>query len=103
MRPLEWLPVLGVTLYLSNLMLGLGLQLRLWRLDRAKWIHHLLYFLVFVSAAAVTYALLRAGGRWWGLLPTLACLFALPRAKGGTRWHMLLTVTGLLGYVLALA
>jgi hypothetical protein len=99
---LEWVPVLGVVLYLANLMLGAGLQWRWWHLHRARWVHHALYFLVFVSAIAATFALSRLEGRWWALLPTLFCLFVLPKARGGSRRHLLLTTTGLLGYVLAL-
>jgi hypothetical protein len=82
---LEWLPVVGVSLYLANLILGAGLQWRWWHLHRARWVHHALYFLVFVSASTATYALFRLERRWWALLPTLLCLFLLPRARGGSR------------------
>jgi hypothetical protein len=97
-----WLPVLGAVLYGVNVLLGVGLQLHWWTLGRAKWVHHALYFAVFVVAGLSTLALLLAVGRWWGLLPTLLCLSYLPRAKGGTRLHMTLTLLGVLGYVVVL-
>lgn len=85
-------------LYLANLALGLGLQLRLYHLYRAKWVHHALYFCVFVAAIASTIA----KPSWW-MLPTFICLTMLPRFKGGSRTHMALTLSGFLGYVLLLA
>jgi protein-S-isoprenylcysteine O-methyltransferase Ste14 len=93
-----WVPWLGLGLYCANVLLGAGLQLRLYNLHRAKWVHHALYFCVFVAAIASTFA----GGRWWAMLPTLACLAVLPRFKGGSRWHMGLTLGGLVGYGLVL-
>jgi hypothetical protein len=89
-------------LYLANLTLGFGLQRRWWHLHRARWVHHALYFLVFVSTAGATLTLWQLERRWWSLLPTLVCLFTLPRARGGSRRHMVLTLTGFLGYVFAL-
>jgi hypothetical protein len=93
-----WIPWLGVSLYFINLCLGLGLQLRLYHLQRAKWVHHALYFCVFVAAIASTLSSLR----WWAMLPTLICLAVLPRFKGGSRPHAALTLSGLLGYILIL-
>ncbi len=90
-----WTPWLGMGLYLVNLGFGLGLQLRLYHLRRAKWLHHALYFCVFVSAIASALS----SSRWWSLIPTLLCLAVLPRFKGGTRIHAVLTLTGLFGYV----
>ena len=98
---LEWLPVLGLGLYAANVALGAGLQLRLWSLHRAKWVHHLFYFVVCVTTVLAGYALLTLERRWWGLLVTLCCLAWLPRARGGTALHRTLTLTGLLAYVLA--
>jgi hypothetical protein len=99
---LEWVPMVGVLLYAANVALGAGLQLRLWSLHRARWVHHALYFLVFVSAAAAGWVLFILERRWWGLLPTFICLFVLPRARGGSQSHLLLTLTGFLGYLVAL-
>jgi Ca2+/Na+ antiporter len=96
-----WMPWLGSSLYVANLLLGLSLQLRVINLHRARWVHHVLYFCVFVATAAATVALF-SSGRWWALLPTLACLAVLPRFKGGSRPHAILTSLGLLGYVVAL-
>ena len=100
---LEWLPALGFALYAANVALGAGLQLRLWSLHRAKWVHHALYFAVCVTALLAAYALYTLERRWWFSLVTLACLMYLPRARGGSRLHRSLTLTGLLAYVLALS
>jgi hypothetical protein len=93
-----WVPWLGLGVYCANLLLGAGLQLRLYHLHRAKWVHHALYFCVFVAAIASTLSSLR----WWAMLPTLVCLTLLPRFKGGSRMHMGLTLAGLVGYGLVL-
>jgi hypothetical protein len=93
-----WMPLLGVSLYTANLLLGAGLQLRLYHLHKTRWVHHALYFCVFVAAIASALS----SSRWWGLLPTLVCLAVLPRFKGGSRMHMGLTLGGFLGYGLIL-
>ena len=90
-----WTAWLGMSLYLVNLLFGLGLQLRLYRLRRAKWVHHALYFFVFVAAIASAVS----SPRWWALVPTLLCLAALPRFKGGSRIHAALTLIGFCGYL----
>jgi hypothetical protein len=94
-----WMPWVGLGLYCANLLLGLGLQLRLYSLHRAKWVHHALYFCVFVAAIASSFS----SWRWWAMLPTLVCLTLLPRFKGGSKWHMGLTLGGVLGYLLLLS
>jgi hypothetical protein len=94
-----WMPWLGLGLYCTNLLLGAGLQLRLYNLHRAKWVHHALYFCVFVTAIASSLS----SWRWWAMLPTLICLTLLPRFQGGSRWHMGLTLGGLMGYLLLLS
>jgi hypothetical protein len=88
-------------LYVANLALGVSVQLRWVSTKRARWVHHVLYFAVFVGALAAATALLVVGGRWWAFLLTLTCLALLPRFKGGSRIHMALTFSGFLGYVLA--
>lgn len=98
---LEWLPALGLGLYAANVALGVGLQLRLWSLHRAKWVHHALYFAVCVMTLLSGYALLSLERRWWVLLVTVCCLAWLPKARGGSGLHRSLTLTGLLAYVLA--
>ncbi len=90
-----WTPWLGLGLYVANLLLGLGLQLRFYHLHRAKWVHHALYFCVFIGAIASAVS----SSKWWMLTPTLLCLTLLPRFKGGSRLHAILTVTGFLGYI----
>jgi hypothetical protein len=90
-----WTPWLGLGLYIANLLLGLGLQLRFYHLHRAKWVHHALYFCVFISAIASAFS----SSKWWILTPTLLCLTLLPRFKGGSRPHAALTIMGFLGYI----
>jgi hypothetical protein len=88
-------------LYLANLALGVSVQLRWVSTKRARWLHHALYFAVFVGAIAAAVALFAVGGRWWGFLLTLAALAVLPSFRGGTRIHMALTIGGFLGYLVA--
>lgn len=91
---MSWLLGLAFALYLLNFAVGLAAQLRLGRFG--VW-HHLLYFAVFVSAAA-TLVFLRSP---W-LAVTVACLAIFPRARPRTWLHPTLGVVGLAGYVLAL-
>jgi hypothetical protein len=93
--------IMAIGLYVSNLLLGIGVQLRLVSTKRARWVHHALYFVVFISAIAATVLYYLAQLLWWPLLITLVMLAVLPRFKGGTRIHMYLTITGGLGYILA--
>ncbi|MFN3266221.1 MAG: hypothetical protein ACK41E_05205 [Deinococcales bacterium] len=93
-----WMPLVGFGLYCANLLLGMGLQLRLYSLHKARWVHHVLYFLVFISALASLFS----SNRWWALMPTLACLGLLPRFKGGTKQHLGLSFTGFFGYLLVI-
>jgi hypothetical protein len=92
-----WIPLLGAGLYCANVLFGAGLQLRLYHLHRARWVHHALYFCVFVAAIASAFS----SPRWWAMIPTLLCLAVLPRFKGGSKLHMRLTLAGLPGYAFA--
>ena len=89
-------------MYAANVALGVGLQWRWWSLHRAAWVHHALYFVVCATTLLALYALVTLERRWWALLVTGACLAYLPRARGGSSLHRALTLTGLLGYVVAL-
>ena len=96
------LPITGLGLYLANLALGVAVQLRYVSLHRMRWVHHALYFVVFVGAVLAIVGLMIAGSKWWMLTLTIGALAVLPRYKGGTRPHMVLALLGLVGYGLAL-
>lgn len=86
--------VVAFALYLLNFAVGAAAQLRLGHFG--VW-HHLLYFMVFVSAVAA----LVFTREWW-LLLTVACLAAFPKARPRTPIHPTLGVVGLVGYLLAI-
>ena len=96
------LPFTGLGLYLANLALGVAVQLRYVSLHKMRWVHHTLYFAVFVGAVLAIVGLMIAGSKWWMLTLTIGALAVLPRYKGGTRPHMVLALLGLVGYGLAL-
>lgn len=77
------------------LMLGLSLQLR-WRRDRTRWPHHALFFMVCAALVGAMGLVMRAGGRWWALLPALALLLSMPRTQPGkaNHWGRALACTG---------
>lgn len=89
-------------MYLANLLLGVTVQFRLVSLHRMRWVHHALYFVVFVGALLALIGLMIARSKWWMLTLTIGALAVLPRYKGGTRPHMILALLGLIGYGLAL-
>jgi hypothetical protein len=96
------LPLTGLGLYLANLALGVAVQLRYVSLHRMRWVHHALYFVVFVGAVLAIVGLMIGRSKWWMLTLTIGALAILPRYKGGTRPHMVLALLGLVGYGLAL-
>jgi hypothetical protein len=102
MRLETLLPWTGLGLYIANLALGAGLQLRLFDLHNMRWVHHVLYFIVFVGAGLAIIGLMIAGLKWWMLTLTVGALAVLPRYKGGSRPHAVLALLGLVGYGLAL-
>ena len=91
-------------LFLANFALGLLVQFGLVDTKPFRWLHHALFFAVFVSAAAAT-----LGGFYWGapyrwtLLPVLALFVVLPYVRAGTRGHAALACTALAFYALGLA
>jgi hypothetical protein len=88
------LVVVGFSLYVLNLLVGLAAQLRLAHFG--LW-HHGLYLLVFISTlAALVYS-----KEWW-LLLTVACLTLFPKARPRTWLHPTLGMVGLLGYLLSI-
>ena len=92
---------LGLSLYALNLALGVSVQLGVVSTRRVRWVHHVLYGLVFAGAGLAALTGLVARARVWPLALTLIALAAMPRLRGGTRWHRLAAVLGGAGYVLA--
>jgi hypothetical protein len=93
---------IGLSFYLANLLLGVTVQFRWVSLHKIRWVHHALYFVVFVTALLALLGLMLEGSKWWKLTLTIGALSVLPRYKGGTRQHMVLALLGLVGYGLAL-
>lgn len=89
-----WLFWIAFGLYSLNLLVGLAAQLRLGHFG--VW-HHLLYLVVFLSAAAALLWL-----QEWFLLITVACLAVFPKARPRTWIHPTLGIVGLLGYIMAI-
>lgn len=91
-------------LFAANFALGVLVQLRVVDTKPFRWLHHALFFAVFVSAAAAV-----AAGFWQGapyayaLLPVLALYLFLPRVRAGTAGHAALATAALLFYATGLA
>ena len=83
----------GFAVYLVNLAVGVAAQLFA---ARFGVLHHVLYAVVFVAAAAAAALEFHPA-----LLITLIALAVFPRARPRTPWHPLLGVIGLVGYVAA--
>lgn len=92
---------LGLGLYALNLALGVGVQFRVVSTRRVRWVHHVLYGLVFAGASLAALTGLLARARVWPLALTLVALAAMPRLPGGARRHALAAVLGGVGYALA--
>lgn len=78
--------LLTALLLLALLLLGTSLQLG-WRHDCVRWPHHALFFAVCAGVAVCLMLALRAGQRWWALLPVLGLLLSMPRTRPGRANH----------------
>ena len=91
-------------LFAANFVLGMLVQLRVVDTKPFRWLHHALFFAVFVSAA-----LAAAAGFWQGapyayaLLPVLVLYLFLPRVRAGTPGHAALAAAAFLFYAAGLA
>lgn len=81
-------------LYCLNVLVGIIAQLRFFHFGKA---HHVLYFIVFVSAIGATIFSFHPA-----LLLTLAALALMPKSRPWTWKHPICAALGLLGYLLAL-
>ena len=91
-------------LFAANFALGVLVQLRIVDTRPFRWLHHALFFAVFVSAALAV-----AAGFWaeapyrWALLPVLALYAVLPRVRAGTAGHAALACGAMIFYATGLA
>src|SRR5215212_12091438 len=90
-------------LFLSNFALGLLVQFGLVDTKPFRWLHHALFFAVFVSAAAAALVGFLSGAPYrWALLPVLALFAVLPYVRAGTVGHAALACGALVFYVIGL-
>ena len=91
-------------LFAANFALGVLVQFRVVDTKPFRWLHHALFFAVYVSAALAV-----AAGFWqgepyrWALLPVLALFFFLPRVRAGTAGHAALAGAAMVFYGAGLA
>ncbi len=94
--------VAAVILFLLNFTLGLLVQFRIVDTKPFRWLHHALFFAVFVSAAAAALAgFLSVAPYRWALLPALALFVVLPYVRAGTPGHAALACAALVFYTIA--
>ena len=91
----------AMVLFLANFALGILVQFRIVDTKPFRWLHHALFFAVFVSAAvAVGVGFLQGAPYRWVLLPVLALFFVLlPRVRAGTPGHAALASGAMILYV----
>ena len=89
----------AATLFLLNFALGFLVQFRVVDTKPFRWLHHTLFFVVFVSAAAAVLAGFLSGAPYrWFLLPALALFVVLPYVRAGTPGHASLACGALFLY-----
>jgi hypothetical protein len=89
----------ATVLFLLNFALGLLVQFRVVDTRPFRWLHHALFFAVFVSAAAAALAGFFSGAPYrWFLLPVLAFCVVLPYIRAGTLGHAALAGGALFFY-----
>lgn len=95
---------LASILFGINFALGVLVQLGVVDTKPFRWLHHALFFAVFVSAAAAV-----AAGFWqeapyrWALLPVLLLYTLLPRVRAGTAGHAALAGAAMVFYAAGLS
>lgn len=90
---------LAAILFLANFALGVLVQLRIVDTKPFRWLHHALFFAVFISAAlAVAVGVWRGETYGWILLPVLPIYAVLPRVRAGTVGHAALASGALIFY-----
>ena len=90
---------LAAMLFLANFALGLLVQFGIVDTKPFRWLHHALFFAVFVSAAVAVAAGFWSGAPYrWALLPVLLLFAVLPRVRAGTVGHATLATGALILY-----
>jgi hypothetical protein len=91
-------------LFLLNFALGLLVQFRIVDTKPFRWLHHALFFAVFVSAAVAALTGFLSGASYRGALLLVLALFAvLPYLRAGTAGHAALACGVLVFYAAGLA
>ena len=91
-------------LFAANFALGVLVQFRVVDTKPFRWLHHALFFAVFVSAALAVAAGFWQGAPYrWALLPVLILFFFLPRIRAGTAGHAALATAAMVFYAAGLA
>ncbi|MDQ4106100.1 MAG: hypothetical protein M3157_02860 [Actinomycetota bacterium] len=89
----------AAALFLANFALGVLVQLGVVDTKPFRWLHHALFFAVFVSAAlAVAAGFWQGAGYQWALLPVLGLFVLLPRVRAGTTGHAALASVAMIFY-----
>ncbi len=89
----------ALILFLANFALGVLVQLRVVDTKPFRWLHHALFFLVFVSAALAVVVGFFVGAPYrWALLPVLVLFAILPRVRAGTPGHAALASLAMIFY-----
>ena len=94
----------ATVLFLANFALGVLVQFGFVNTKPFRWLHHALFFAVFVSAAAAVLAGFYSGAPYrWTLVPVLGLFAVLPYVRAGTRGHAALACAALVLYAAGLA
>jgi hypothetical protein len=91
---------IAMVLFVANFALGILVQFRIVDTKPFRWLHHALFFAVFISAAvAVGFGFLQGAPYRWILLPVLVLFALLPRVRAGTPGHAALASGAMILYV----
>ena len=89
----------AAVLFLANFALGVLVQFGVVDTRPFRWLHHALFFAVFVSTAlAVAVGFWQGAGYRWALLPVLVLFLFLPRVRAGTAGHAALAGVAMIFY-----
>jgi hypothetical protein len=90
----------AMVLFVANFALGILVQFRIVDTKPFRWLHHALFFAVFISAAvAVGLGFLQGAPYRWVMLPVLVLFALLPRVRAGTPGHAALASGAMILYV----
>ncbi len=91
----------AAVLFFLNFALGVLVQFRVVDTKPFRWLHHALFFAVFVSAAVAALAGFLSGASYpWTLVPILVLFTVLPYVRAGTPGHAALACGALIFYAI---